>query len=190
LSAIGNDADVRRNYLFRLKDRQFNCCRDDNFPPIVGFHHRHSLRQIATEQYCGIKRPLTAIIFKDWAAMRQRYRNDLRDLCRVVELKEVLPPGDTPLALNQANAYRHIASRIVIAWVRTQAAGGFGDRPMSQSSTCGDAIDLSNVRGRGGSGHPYPDIVLCLLNNAADDASPRPVATAATPTGSTTAGGG
>lgn len=78
----------------RLKDRQFNCCRDDLLPPSVCVHHKDTMHRVADLKHCGLRRSLSAFIYPDWLSARRRYEYDIDELISGVAAKKLPKPGD------------------------------------------------------------------------------------------------
>lgn len=84
-------------YFNRQRDRQFYCCRDDGVPSVVCVHHRDTMAAVAQMKHCGCMRRLSAFIYPDWHAARQRYEYDLRLLREGITGGKLTPPEETPL---------------------------------------------------------------------------------------------
>jgi hypothetical protein len=81
----------------RMRDRQFNLCRDDGLPRAICVHHQNTLRRVAALAHCGRLRKLKTFIYPDWHSAQQRYEFDLRELREGVEKGWLTPPPDAPL---------------------------------------------------------------------------------------------
>jgi hypothetical protein len=88
---------ARDAFLARQQARQFNCCRDQDFPFAVCVHHQDTMQRVAELKHCGLHRKVSAFIYPDWLSARRRYDYDLRKLVEGVERGELIAPGDEPL---------------------------------------------------------------------------------------------
>ena len=88
----------------RLKDRQFNCCRDELLPSSVCVHHHDTMRRVAEMKHCGLNRPLSAFIYPDWLSARRRYEYDIRELIAGVDSGKLPEPDDSPFQPKIANS--------------------------------------------------------------------------------------
>ncbi len=80
-------------YAKRQQYRSFNCVADDWLPPNTCVAHKDVMDAFDTTSYCGIRRDISAFIFRDWWSLRNRCEFDLQALCETVE-KGIVPPPD------------------------------------------------------------------------------------------------
>lgn len=81
-------------YAKRQQYRSFNCIADGLLPPNTCVPHTDAMQSFDTTQYCGIKRSVTAFVYRDWWSLRNRYEFDLESLCEAVDNGVVPPPVD------------------------------------------------------------------------------------------------
>lgn len=81
----------------RLQNRRFRCVNDKNIPEVVCVWHEDCMQEIDSTPYCGIKRKISAFIFRDWWALRKRYEYDLRQLRKMVADGGLIEPPDAAL---------------------------------------------------------------------------------------------
>jgi hypothetical protein len=72
-------------FVQRQTDRQFNCYRDEALPAAICVHHSDTMRRVADQKHCGLRRHLSAFIYPDWYSARRRYQYDLDVLIRRIE---------------------------------------------------------------------------------------------------------
>lgn len=82
-------------YAKRQQYRTFNCVSDDWLPPNTCVPHKDVMDAFDTAPFCGLKRSVTAFIFRDWWSLRNRCEFDLRALCEAIDKGTVLPPVDS-----------------------------------------------------------------------------------------------
>lgn len=73
------------NWVKRATARAFYCCNDKLLPPNTCVQHVDAIRRFQTIEYCGVRRPISAFVFKDWWCIRNRCIKDLRDLIEGID---------------------------------------------------------------------------------------------------------
>ena len=88
---LRNREDVKR-YARRQQLRASNCIDDDTLPRNTCVPHRDAMADIDTTPHCGARQDVSAFVFRDWWSLRNRYEDDLKELCEKVTSGIVLPP--------------------------------------------------------------------------------------------------
>lgn len=83
-----------RPYAKRQQYRSFNCVTDQTLPPNTCVSHSDVMERFDTSSYCGVKRGISAFVFRDWWSLRNRYEFDLKALCKAVADGTITTPED------------------------------------------------------------------------------------------------
>jgi hypothetical protein len=87
LSTIDSEKYLRRRSL-----RRYYCCDDHALPPGTCVPHHDVLESFDTAPFCGVRRPLSAFVFRDWWGLRGKAELDIRELCDKIDRDQLPEP--------------------------------------------------------------------------------------------------